>query len=215
MTNPLKTEVASLAVGAVILAAGASTRMGTPKQLLHFQGRSFLRHTVEVTVASVCQPIVVVLGAYVEKMRDEVSQLPVQVVENLQWHEGMGTSIGVGIAAISAAPEKIEAVVLALCDQPFISSDAINQLVESYRATGKEIIASEYAGTLGAPALFSHKFFSELMNLKAAAGAKQIIQKYNHEVFPVPFPAGVVDIDTPKDYEELLTRTSQIPAVSD
>ena len=69
MSNPPQTEVASLAVGAVILAAGASTRMGTPKQLLHFQGRSFLRHTIEVTVASVCQPIVVVLGAYAEKMR--------------------------------------------------------------------------------------------------------------------------------------------------
>lgn len=198
------TEIANSAVGAVILAAGASTRMGTPKQLLHFRGRSLLRHSVEVAIASVCKPIVVVLGANAEKMRHEVSQLPVQVVENPQWQEGMGASIRVGIAAINGASEKIEAAVLTLCDQPFVSSDLINQLVETYLATLKGIVACEYAGTLGAPTLFSRKFFPELMNLKAAAGAKQVINKYSDEVFPLPFAAGEVDIDTPEDYKQLM-----------
>ncbi|BAY45078.1 4-diphosphocytidyl-2C-methyl-D-erythritol synthase [Scytonema sp. HK-05] len=206
MINPRQVENAASAIGAIVLAAGASTRMGTPKQLLHFEGRSFLRQTVEVAIASVCKPIVVVLGAYAEKMRQEVNQLPVMVVENPQWHEGMGASIQVGMTALNAASEEIEGVVLTLCDQPFVSSDVINQLVAAYHSTGQGIIASEYAGTLGVPALFSRKFFSDLMNLQATSGAKQVIKKYSHEVFPVPFAAGAIDIDTPQDYEELQTR---------
>jgi molybdenum cofactor cytidylyltransferase len=203
MTYPLQVENSTSAIGAIVLAAGASTRMGQPKQLLQFQGRSFLRNTVEVVVASVCQPIVVVLGAYAEKMRPEVSQLPVQVLENPQWYDGMGASIRVGITALNSAAQEIEGVVLTLCDQPFISCNVINQLVAAYHSTGQGIIASEYAGTLGVPALFSRKFFSDLMNLEATSGAKQVIKKYSDEVFCVSFAAGAIDIDTPEDYEGL------------
>ncbi|MBW4504398.1 MAG: nucleotidyltransferase family protein [Scytonema hyalinum WJT4-NPBG1] len=206
MSNPVQVENTTSAIGAIVLAAGASTRMGQPKQLLHFQGRSLLHHTVEVVVASVCKPIIVVLGAYAEKMHQEVNQLPVQVVENPQWHEGMGASIEVGITALNSATKEIEGVVLTLCDQPFVSCDVINQLVAAYYSTGQGIIASEYAGTLGVPALFSRKFFSDLMNLQPTSGAKQLIKKYSHEVFPVSFAAGAIDIDTPQDYEELQTR---------
>ncbi|NMG21970.1 nucleotidyltransferase family protein [Brasilonema bromeliae] len=207
MINSPQAENATSAIGAIILAAGASTRMGQPKQLLQFQGRSFLRHTVEVVVASVCNPIIVVLGAYAEKMRQEVSQLPVLVVENSQWDEGMGASIKVGMTALNAAAEEIEGVVLTLCDQPFISCNVINQLVAAYHSTGQGIIASEYAQTLGVPALFSHKFFSDLTSLEATSGAKQVIKKYSHEVFCLPFAAGAIDIDTPQDYERLLSQS--------
>lgn len=206
MSNPVQVENTTSAIGAIVLAAGASTRMGQPKQLLHFQGRSLLHHTVEVVVASVCKPIIVVLGAYAEKMRQEVNQLPVMVVENPQWYEGMGASIQVGMTALNATSEEIEGVVLTLCDQPFVSCDVINQLVAAYYSTGQGIIASEYAGTLGVPALFSRKFFSDLMTLQPTSGAKQVIKKYSHEVFPVSFAAGAIDIDTPQDYEELQTR---------
>ncbi|NMG10448.1 nucleotidyltransferase family protein [Brasilonema sp. UFV-L1] len=204
MINPPPAKNAASAIGAIILAAGASTRMGQPKQLLQFQGRSFLRYSVEVVVASVCNPIIVVLGAYAEKMYQEVSQLPVLVVENPQWRDGMGSSIKVGMTALNAAAQKIEGVVLTLCDQPFISCDVINQLVAAYHSTGQGIIASEYAETLGVPALFSHKFFSDLTSLAAASGAKQVIKKYSHKVFSFPFAAGAIDIDTPQDYERLL-----------
>ncbi len=192
-------------IGIIILAAGASTRMGTPKQLLPYQGRSFLSHTIEVAVASSCRPIVVVLGAHASRLRQEVGQFPVQVVENLQWAEGMSSSIQTGLQELSAVPEKIEAVVLVLCDQPFVSPQIINQLIESYRCTGKPIIASEYAGTLGVPVLFSHTFFSELTTLKEAGGAKRIIIKYAQEVLSIPFPEGAIDVDTPNDYEQFLT----------
>lgn len=190
-------------IGIIILAAGASTRMGTPKQLLRYQGYSLLRHTVEVAVASVCRPIIVVLGAYAQQIQPEISQLRVQVVENLQWTEGMSASIRVGIQALSAAQE-IEAVILALCDQPFVSTQIINQLVKAYYSTNKSIVACEYAKTLGVPALFSYPLFSELMVLKGGEGAKQVIKKYTQEVIGVSFPEGATDIDTPKDYEQFL-----------
>jgi molybdenum cofactor cytidylyltransferase len=99
--------------------------------------------------------------------------------------------------------QHLDAVAIALCDQPFVSPQTLNQLVEAYHLTGKPIIASEYAGTFGVPALFSRTLFSELMNLKNTEGAKQLIKRHIHEVFSIPFPNGAIDIDTPKDYEQL------------
>jgi molybdenum cofactor cytidylyltransferase len=200
----------SSAIGLIVLAAGASTRMGTPKQLLLYQGRSFVCHAVEVAIASVCQPIVVVLGANAQRIKLEINHLPIQIVENQQWSEGMSSSIRVGLKTLNAVNPDLEAVAIALCDQPFISSQLINQLIEAYCLTGKPIVASEYAGTLGVPALFSRALFSELMALKTTEGAKQIIGKHLHEVVGVPFPDGAIDIDTPKDYEQLQVLVNSI-----
>ncbi|RUT00353.1 hypothetical protein DSM106972_074810 [Dulcicalothrix desertica PCC 7102] len=189
-------------VGIVILAAGASTRMGTPKQLLNFQGRSFLRHTIEIALASVCKPVIVVLGANASQIRNEISELPVVIVENHNWRQGMGGSIQAGIKTLEHN-SNIDGAILLLCDQPFISVDIINQLVEAFYTTGKPIIASEYKHTLGVPALFSRQIFPELMNLNTASGAKQVIQKYNKLVHTVSFELGAIDIDTPEEYEQL------------
>lgn len=195
----------SSSVGLILLAAGASTRMGTPKQLLTYRGCSFVRNMAEIALSSVCQPIVVVLGAYAERIKPEISNLPVQIVENQHWNEGMSASIRVGIAALSAVNHNLDAVLITLCDQPFVSSQALDQLVEAYCLTGKQIIASEYAKTFGVPALFSRTLFSELVALKSNEGAKKMIQKHSNQVFSVPFPEGAIDIDTPKDYEDLQT----------
>ncbi|GAX40591.1 4-diphosphocytidyl-2C-methyl-D-erythritol synthase [Tolypothrix sp. NIES-4075] len=192
MTNPT--------IGIIILAAGASTRMGKPKQLLPYQGRSLLRHITEVAIASKNQPVIVVLGANAEIIKPEICQLPVQIVENLQWASGMSSSIQAGVNALG---QNVEAVAIALCDQPFVSVQVINQLVEAYRLTNKAIVACEYANTLGVPALFHHSFFSELMTLKQGEGAKQIIKKYINQVTSIPFLQGKIDIDTPDDYEQL------------
>lgn len=196
-------------IGIIILAAGASTRLGTPKQLLpHKQGHTLLSHTIQVALNSKCQPVIVVLGAYAERVRQQISHFPVQVIENPQWNQGMGASIRVGIQALSASPEEIEAVVLALCDQPFISDNIIEQLVDAYRLTSKKVVASDYAGTLGVPALFHNTLFSELMNLKEGAGAKQVIRKYNQDIFSIPFAKGAIDIDTSEDYQQFQSMLS-------
>ena len=193
----------SSTIGLMILAAGASTRMGTPKQLLAYRGCSFIRNMAEVAIASVCQHIAVVLGANAEQIKPEISQLPVHIVENQQWADGMSSSIWVGLEALLAVNQDLEAVAIALCDQPFVSSQTLDRIVEAYRFTGNPIIASEYAGTLGVPVLFSRSLFSELMALKSNEGAKKLIKKHIHEVFSVPFPEGSIDIDTPNDYEQL------------
>ncbi len=200
--NP-KLENTKSNVAIIILAAGASTRMGTSKQLLPYQGGSLLRHTLESAIASVCKPVVVVLGANAEQIRSEVSLPSVQVVENLQWNLGMSSSIRCGISSLSNCYESIDAAVITVCDQPFISAEIINQLVAAYHSTGKPIIASQYAQTFGVPALFSYQFFSELAALKETVGAKHLIKQHFNEVFCVPFPLGAIDIDTPKDYEQL------------
>ena len=194
-------------IGIVILAAGASTRMGTPKQLLRYQERGLLRHTIEVAIASVCRPIIVVLGAYAQLIKSDISQFPIQIVENLQWNEGISSSIRVGIQKLKTSYPDVEAVIVTLCDQPFISTEIINQLALAYHSTNQPIIACEYAETLGVPALFSDRLFSELMTLIGGEGAKQIIKKHSQEVFSISFPKGATDIDTPKEYADLLVMT--------
>lgn len=198
----MSSEIAIPTIGMIILAAGASSRMGTPKQLLLYQGRSFLSQIVETAIASICRPIVVVLGANAQQLKSEISHFPVQVVENTGWHEGMSSSIKVGMQAL--INQNIQSVAIALCDQPFVSVQIINKLIAAYQCTGKSIVACEYANTLGVPALFSRALFPELMNLGATAGAKYLIKKYSHTVFPVAFPEGEIDIDTPKDYQQLI-----------
>lgn len=187
----------------MILAAGASTRMGTPKQLLLYQGRSLVRYITEIAIASVCQPVIVVLGAHSEQIRLHINHLPVSVVENLDWANGMGSSISSGMQFLHNLPQNIEAVVIVLCDQPFLSTQLINQLVDAYHSTKKTMIVCEYAETLGVPALFDKIFFSELAELQGNTGAKKIIHHHLTEVFTIPFAQGSIDIDTPKDYQQL------------
>lgn len=192
------------AIGVVILAAGASTRLGTPKQLLQHRGRSLLRHTAEVAIASGCRPIVVVLGAQVEQLEAEVQQLPVYVVENNHWAKGMSSSIQTGMMVLQSIHPPVKAVVILLCDQPFVSAALVHQLIEEYHRTGKPIVASEYVDAVGVPALFSHALFPVLMTLQADRGARFVIQNHVQAVARVPFPLGAVDIDTSSDYEQFL-----------
>ncbi|MBW4612798.1 MAG: nucleotidyltransferase family protein [Desmonostoc vinosum HA7617-LM4] len=190
-------------VAIIILAAGASTRMGTPKQLLPYEGRSLIRHALESAIASVCRPIVVVLGANAQAIFPEVNQPDVQVVENPQWNLGMSASIKSGILALANYSESIDAAVIIVCDQPFVSAEVINLLVTGYHSTGKPIVASQYAQTFGVPALFNQIFFSELASLGENVGARNLIKKHFNQVFGVPFELGAIDIDTPNDYMNL------------
>ncbi|AVH69493.1 nucleotidyltransferase family protein [Nostoc sp. 'Lobaria pulmonaria (5183) cyanobiont'] len=201
-------------IAIMILAAGASTRMGTPKQLLLYQGRSLLQYITEMAIASVCQPVVVVLGANAEQIHPQIEQLPVRVVKNLDWACGMSASIKSGIEFLNNFPQKIEAVVITLCDQPFVTHQLINQLIDAYYSTKKPIIACEYGDTLGVPALFNQTFFSELATLKETSGAKRVINNNLNEVFSIPFPLGNIDIDTPKDYEQLLSSNRGVSGLS-
>jgi molybdenum cofactor cytidylyltransferase len=193
------------AIGVVILAAGAATRMGAVKQLLPFGGRSLLRHTAEEALASECGPVVVVLGAHAEQLQDELRELPVQVVVNPRWPEGMGTSIRAGMTAVTAAPggAGLTAVLLTICDQPFFSADLVHRLLAAREESGSPLVASAYGETRGVPALFHHSLFPELLALDGPEGARRVIQAHAAETATVPFPEGAFDLDTPEDYAQL------------
>jgi molybdenum cofactor cytidylyltransferase len=190
-------------VGLVILAAGGSSRLGQPKQLLEYRGRSLLRHVAEAAVGSHCRPIVVVLGAQASQLEAELRALPVHVAENPHWARGMATSLRRGLATLEAIDGGIGAAVILLSDQPLVSARTIDALVEAWRTVGKRIIASEYAGVVGVPALFDRSLFPELLALDGEAGARRIIAGHAEEVHRLPFPGGILDIDTPEDCERL------------
>jgi molybdenum cofactor cytidylyltransferase len=177
--------------------------MGTPKQLLLHEGQTLLRRAAETALASSCHPVVVVLGAQAEQVQVELDRLPVLIVENRRWEEGMSSSIRVGVEALVAEDEEVDGAVIMLCDQPFVTVGVINELVETHRQTGKPIVASEYGKACGVPALFSNELFVEIAALKGSQGAKQIIANHPRDLATVSFPEGAVDVDTPKDYEQL------------
>ena len=198
-------------IGLIILAAGASVRFGSAKQLANFEGETLLRRIARESLASVCRPVVVVLGAEVNKSKNQVSDLDVQIIKNPDWREGMGSSIKTGLNKLLKINESINGVVLTVCDQPFVTGEAIDKLVETYRSTPALIIASAYQETLGVPALFSRQLFPRLTELKGSGGAKQIIKQFQSETMGVSFPAGAVDIDTPEDFEKLHSQENQSP----
>jgi molybdenum cofactor cytidylyltransferase len=190
-------------IAAIILAAGPSTRMGRPKQLLEFRGETLVERAAVCALESGCRPVVVVTGAHAQEIRKALHALEVSEVQNHQWELGLSSSIRVGVAAVVRAGLGTDAIVLMACDQPFIRPETIAGLIATYRQTRCSIVASNYAGTLGVPALFSRPTFAELETLEGAEGAKQIIRKYGAAVQAFSFPEGNIDIDTPEDFARL------------
>lgn len=188
-------------IGAIILAAGASSRLGTPKQLLPYAGKTLLQYTVRVALDSIARPVIVVLGSEAEKIKDNIDGA--QVIVNTDWEEGMASSIRYGIKALEKADPSAEGAIILVCDQPYITSALLNELVTEHRKTGHPVVASSYDNTLGVPALFHKSIFAVLLQLKGDAGAKSIIQQHTGEVGMVTFSKGGVDIDTEEDLEEL------------
>jgi molybdenum cofactor cytidylyltransferase len=193
-------ETKALRFGVVLLAAGASTRMGAPKQLLELSGKPLLVRAVEAALASPAWPVVVVLGAHAENIRPALARLPVLITENPAWPEGMASSIRAGVTTLQQFSRRLDAAVLALCDQPAFSSDTIAQLVAAQRDTGRSIVAARYAGRQGAPALFLREHFDTLTHLTGEEGARALLNGAAHPIATVDLPALAVDLDTPEDF---------------
>ncbi|MBH8559158.1 nucleotidyltransferase family protein [Hymenobacter negativus] len=195
-------HISSGPVALLLLAAGASTRMGRPKQLLPYHGRTLLRHAAETAVASGCAPIVLVTGALHEELLTEVAGLPIQAVHNADWATGMASSIRAGLGAL---PETAPAAVLImLTDQPLVTPQLLRELMARQQQTQAPIVAAAYGDTLGVPAIFAPTMLPELLQLQGQQGAGRLIASLGAAVGRVPFPAGLLDVDTPEDYAALL-----------
>ena len=181
----------SLNCAAVILAAGASTRLGEPKQLVRLGEERLLERAIRVAADAGCEPIVVVLGANADRIARECNLAPAQVVLNEDWREGMGSSVRIGVAAVADA----ERALVTTCDQPAVTSAHLRNLMQ--RCVDR-VVASGYDGRRGVPACFPESMFAGLMELKGDTGARELLAA----ALIVNLPGGGMDVDTPETLEE-------------
>ncbi|WP_276497169.1 nucleotidyltransferase family protein [Pontibacter litorisediminis] len=193
-----------MTAGLVILAAGASSRLGEPKQQLQFQGQSLLQRAVQAGLEAGFAPLVVVLGANAAKFLPELREAEVTVVRNPEWQEGMSASIRCGLEELLRLHPETSGAVFMVCDQPYATAAVLKGLLQAKQGKRGDIVASAYQNTLGTPVLFDKAYFPELLALRGQEGAKKVILKHKEAVIAYPFPAGAIDIDTAADYAALL-----------
>lgn len=196
--------------GILILAAGASTRLGQPKQLVNVGGKPLIRHIAEVAIASDCDPVGIVLGAYATSIGPHLADLKCHIFNNNDWSTGMASSIRCGLRKMRAIAPDLAVIILMVCDQPLVSTHLIRQLIAQHFVSTYPIIASEYAGILGVPALFHRTFFPNLEALQGDVGAKVIICQYHSQCLSIPFAEGTFDLDTPTDLTFLSTFSTAL-----
>jgi molybdenum cofactor cytidylyltransferase len=189
--------------GIIILAAGSSSRLGKPKQLLSYQNKSLIEHITGEAVKANLHPIVIVTGANAEQVSLALNKKDEEIVYNEHWQQGMASSIVAGISKMLLLDDDVEAALIAVCDQPFVTAELLQALINKKAETGKGIVACTYADTAGTPVLFDRKYFIDLQQLKGEEGAKKLLKLYEADLVTVSFPQGSIDIDTEADYKAL------------
>jgi CTP:molybdopterin cytidylyltransferase MocA len=209
-------------IAAVVLAAGSSSRLGSPKQLELYQGVPLVARAARTALQAAAEPVIVVLGANAEAVRPALSGIPVIPVFNPEWEQGMGTSIATGMRAITDHASSVDAVLITLADQPLVGDAALGRLLEAWIsvATGSHeggfhmtIAAAAYADTVGVPAVFGRGHFDALCSLPPSAGAARLLREENARVRRVALPEAALDVDRPDDLERLGEAAAQ-PATS-
>ena len=183
-------------VAAVVLAAGGSTRLGRPKQLVPIDGEPLVRRAARAALDAGCRPVMVVLGADQEAVGAAVADLPVLPVSNPRWADGVGGSIACGVRA--AAADGPAGCIVLPCDQPRLAAAVLAMLIERFRRGQAQAVACAYGGTVGAPVLFAPALFDRLAALTGDRGAKRVLRGCA-ALEVVEFPGGELDIDTDAD----------------
>ena len=191
-------------MGIVILAAGQSSRLGKPKQMLQWEGMTLLEKVVKVATELKPSSVMVVLGAYAEEIKSHLHIPAIEVVVNESWQDGMASSIRTGIDQMIKQNPQVDGILFLVCDQPHLKSDLLNNLVNLQKEKDMPVAASSYGGKLGTPALFHQSIFGKLMELKGDTGARKLLDEMMSEVAVLNFEKGIYDIDTPQDYEKLI-----------
>jgi len=193
-------------IGIIVLAAGSSSRMGKPKQLLDIRGVPLLVKTIQAALQSKAGSVTIVLGSNDAMHREVISNLNIDIVENTTWQQGMGNSLKAGLNHLLSKNPMLNAVIIMVCDQPSITADHLNDLIDTYVSNKRSIVASYYSNAPGVPALIDKKIFRELLSIHDSHGAKKIILQHPDETDLINFPSGAIDLDTPEDYTNYLER---------
>lgn len=190
----------------MILAAGNSSRLGRPKQLLPYNGKTLLTHISAEALLTPLDPVVIVTGAFAEEIGEILKTVRgITIVYNPHWEKGMASGIVTGLSKLLSLQPDTAAIIIAVCDQPYIDAGLFQQLLRKKEASQNGIVACVYADTIGTPVLFERRYFESLSQLSGNEGAKKLLQQYKNDLVTLPFPKGNIDIDTAEDYRKLLS----------
>jgi len=192
----------------VLMAAGASRRMMRPKQLLTVEGVPLIVRVVQGLSGAQVSPFLVVLGANHDVVRSALSGLPVEVVENPGWLEGLGSSIREGVRVATTRAPETPWLIIGLGDQPDFSADHLSALCRQRQLTGRGIVATQCDGVLMPPMLFDRRYFPSLLQLWGDAGGRRVVNEHRDDLATVEV-FDWVDLDTPADYDQYLKRPAK------
>lgn len=196
--NPEKETAAAL-----ILAAGQASRMGSLKQLLPFGEGTLLSNVIQQAQNAGFERVAAVVGAEASRVAASIGQVSVEIIENPDWELGMGSSIRAGVKRVRQWRPLPDAIVILLADQPLIESRHLLAMRELQRQSRARIVAAEYGGGYGVPALFASDLFGELEAVPPDAGARSLLRSGSIPVMGYPLPEAAIDIDTPGDLAAL------------
>jgi molybdenum cofactor cytidylyltransferase len=201
----LSSKLSEMPVPVIILAAGASRRLGQPKQLARVAGETLLGRTVRVVRESGAQPVFVVVGAYCERILAAVDLTGTHSILNPEWEQGIASSIRAGVTGLLRELPGAAAVLLLVCDQPRLTAEHLRALVATMEGRMEPVIvASCYAGVTGIPAIFPRSEFAQLLGLRGDAGARSLLRNPRCAMMTVAFEGGEMDVDTEADLAEAL-----------
>ena len=190
-------------IAVVVLAAGGSTRLGRPKQLVEFNGKHLLDHALDKVDLLGFQTKILVLGAKREEIMDKIDSNGFKVVVNTHWEQGMASSIKVGLEAAMAEEEGLDHVLFLVSDQPFLERTNLIKLVHAQLTKNPKATYSKYGDSIGVPAIFSKEAFPLLMQLEGDEGAKKLIHLKDFDYGTEVFSKGGFDVDTEEDVQQL------------
>jgi len=184
----------------VILAAGASSRLGSSKQLLTINGESLVYRAANTAskLAAIfnLKPPLVIVGKDQTEVKQSITDLPVLTIYNAQWQQGMGYSIATAVNHLDA---QTSAVLIMTCDQVLLNSELLKPMIKKWQSNRQQIIASTYQETIGIPVIFPRQCFTELLKLNSDKGARQVIEKYKPQLLLFDLPEAAQDLDTRED----------------
>lgn len=192
-------ESASTGCACVLLAAGESTRLGYPKQLLRRDAETLLHRAARIALESHLEPTCVVVGSRADELRLEIQDLPIEIVINADWKEGMGASMRIGIEHLTRNSPAPPRILVLLCDQVGVSTSHLISMLAAAEANPEKIVASFYQDRPGVPAIFPSAYFPELLNIHGDQGARQLLQDHASNTVLLPFAGGEFDVDTAED----------------